>query len=250
MTDGLRAVRNERGSMIACLLLLLGAGGCVSRPPTIAHVHLGHALTGVHVTPNREGYLLVGEKQAQQAYKLAQQAHDSTTIEQLKTDIAGAVQATSSENEFGLKQSVILASNHISFAATSADSSLNVQQAAPVFAKDIARVVERCELITLLGKDVAASKSKDEAVVISEEILKLSKANVEGEDVDSDGKLGTTPTEYGMAQLRGEFDAMIARESPPYHTVDQWYLFNLVRLPSGRWVFDKLGRGGNIDGYK
>jgi hypothetical protein len=33
-------------------------------------------------------------------------------------------------------------------------------------------------------------------------------------------------------------------------TVDQWYLFNLVRLPNGKWVFDKLGRGGNIEGYK
>jgi hypothetical protein len=51
-------------------------------------------------------------------------------------------------------------------------------------------------------------------------------------------------------QLRKELDAMIARENPPYVTVDQWYLFNLVRLPNGRWVFDKFGRGGNIEGYK
>jgi hypothetical protein len=43
---------------------------------------------------------------------------------------------------------------------------------------------------------------------------------------------------------------MIARERPAYRTVDQWYLFNLVRLPNGRWVFDKLARGGNVDGYK
>ena len=43
---------------------------------------------------------------------------------------------------------------------------------------------------------------------------------------------------------------MIGRETPHYVTVPQWYLFNLVRLPNGRWVFDKLGRGGNIDGYK
>lgn len=250
MTAGRRAVRIERHCLIAVTLLLLGAGGCVSRPPTIAHVHLGHALTAVHVTPNREGYLLVGEKQAQLAYKLAQQAGNGSTLAQMQTDIAAAVVATASDQEFGLKQSVILASNHISFAATSADASLNVQRAAPVFAKDIARVVERCELIALLGKDVAASKSKDEATVLTEEILKLSRANVEGEDADGDGKLGSMQSEYGMAQLRGQFDAIIARESPPYHTVDQWYLFNLVRLPNGRWVFDKLGRGGNIDGYK
>ena len=44
---------------IVGLFVLATASGCVTRPPTIAHVHLGHALTGVHVTPNRDGYLLV-----------------------------------------------------------------------------------------------------------------------------------------------------------------------------------------------
>ena len=53
------------------LTSVFGAAGCVSRPPTIAHVHLGHALTGVHVTPNKQGYLLVAEKQFRkiQGYK-------------------------------------------------------------------------------------------------------------------------------------------------------------------------------------
>ncbi len=119
-----------------------------------------------------------------------------------------------------------------------------------MFARDITRVVERCELIALLGKDVVAGKSQEEAAVAVEEIVKLTQANLEGEDSDRDGKLGSMPTEYGVKQLRTEFDVMIAREQPPYRTVDQWYLFNLVRLPSGRWVFDKLNRGGNIDGYK
>ena len=32
---------------------------------TIAHVHIGHALTGVHVTPNHEGYFVQAEKRAQ-----------------------------------------------------------------------------------------------------------------------------------------------------------------------------------------
>ena len=62
--------------------------------------------------------------------------------------------------------------------------------------------------------------------------------------------MGSAPSEYGLLQLRKELEAMIARENPRYVTVPQWYLFNLVRLPNGRWVFDKLGRGGNIDGYK
>ena len=37
----------------AALLTLLVASGCVTRPPTIAHVHVGHALSGVHVTPGQ-----------------------------------------------------------------------------------------------------------------------------------------------------------------------------------------------------
>lgn len=235
---------------IVVLFLLATASGCVTRPPSIAHVHLGHALTGVHVTPNRDGYLLVAQARAKEAYASADQAAAAGTLDQVQAAVAAVLTATSSEDNFGLKQSLVLAANHVSFAATSEDASTNVQGSAPVFAHDIARLIERCELIALLGKDVAAGKSREEADVAVEEIVKLTRANLEGEDADHDGKVGSTPAEFGVAQVRHEFDAMIARENPPYRTVDQWYLFNLVRLPSGRWVFDKLNRGGNIDGYK
>lgn len=233
------------------VMTALAAAGCVTRPPTIAHVHLGHALTAVHVTPNREGYLLVAEARAQEAHMAAGQAADpDAPLEQIKTNIATVVAAVSSEQNFGLKQSLVLAANHVSFAATSDDASANVRAAAPLFTQDISQIVERCELVTLLGKDVEASQSKQEATVLAAEILKLTQANVAGEDTDQDGRTGSAPAEYGVKQLREEFNAMIARENPSYRTVDQWYLFNLVRLPSGRWVFDKLNRGGNIEGYK
>jgi hypothetical protein len=234
-------------ALIAAPVLL---AGCVTRPPSIAHVHLGHALTGVHVTPGRQGYLLVAEKQAEDIVMLAQKAKVSTDLAQIKTAVAAAEKATNSDDEFGLKHSLIMASNHISFAATSTDASQNVQQSAPVFARDTVRVVERCELIGLLGKDVAASSSVEEAQLLAGEIELLAQANLEGEDANKDGVVGAVPAEFGMKQLRAALDGIIARESPPYRTVDQWYLFNLVRLPNGRWVFDKLGRGGNIDGYK
>ena len=232
------------------LFFMLALGGCVSRPPSIAHVHLGHALTGVHVTPNKQGYLLVAEKQAEEVFTLASKAAQGTDLTQLKMEVAAAVNATNSEDEFGLKHSLVMAANHMSFAATSPDASPNVQQSAPRFARDTVRVVERCELIGLLGKDVDASTSVDEARLLAGEIAALAKANLQGEDGDHDGAIGAKPPEFGMKQLRAELDGIIARESPPYRTVDQWFLFNLVKLPNGRWVFDKLGRGGNIDGYK
>ena len=240
----------KRLAALVMVLSLLGAAGCASRPPTIAHVHIGHAITGVHVTPNQEGYLVTAERRGGQAVEFSRIAAGSTDLAVIKQNVAAAVKATDSENDFGVKQAIVMAANHITFAATSDDASVNVQQAAPVFAAHITRVVERCDLIILLGKDVEASTSAKEAAVSVAELGKLTQANVSGDDANGDGVVGSAPSEYGLVQLRKELEAMIARENPRYVTVPQWYLFNLVRLPNGRWVFDKLGRGGNIDGYK
>jgi hypothetical protein len=234
-----------RFGVLGCLA---GLSACIVHPPTIAHVHVGHAVTAVHVTPGHEGYLSVAELRANEAYDAAKSARADADLRQLKVHIAAVVDATDSQDNFGVRQSVTMAANHISFAATSADASANVIGFAPAFATDTAAVVERCNYIDLLGKDVASSASLKEASLLAEEILKLARANVEGNDADDAG--GSASSKYGLVQLRAEVQAMLARETPPYRTVDQWYLFNLVRLPNGRWVFDKLSRGGTIDGYK
>lgn len=234
-----------RFGVLGCLA---GLSACIVHPPTIAHVHIGHAVTAVHVTPGHEGYLSVAELRANEAFDAAKSARADADLRQLKVHIAAVVDATDSKDNFGVRQSVTMAANHISFAATSADASANVTRFAPAFATDTAAVVERCNYIDLLGKDVASSASLKEASLLAEEILKLARANVEGNDPDDAG--GSASSKYGLVQLRAEVQAMLARETPPYRTVDQWYLFNLVRLPNGRWVFDKLGRGGTIDGYK
>jgi hypothetical protein len=237
-------------SLILVAALVAPAAGCVSRPPTIAHVHIGHAVTGVHVTPEQKGYFSQAEERAREIDALARSAAAGNDLVAIKKDIATARTATMSNDSFGLKHALVMSANHITFAATSADASINLQQSAPLFARDIARVVERCELIALLANDVESSTSAGEAAVIAAEISKLAAANLEGEESDGDGKPGSTAAEYGIAQLKSQLDALVARENPPYVAVDQWYLFNLVRLPNGIWVFDKLGRGGNIEGYQ
>jgi hypothetical protein len=230
-------------------LLILAASGCIStRPPTIAHVHIGHAVTAVAVTPGQKGYLLEAEDRAQKAYDLANKAMTDTSLADIKKDVDAVNQATNSEDDFGLKHSLMMASNHITFAATSEDASQNVRQSAPMFAQHITRVVERCDEIGLLDKDVTASSTLTEAVSLTSEIRSLTQQNINGEDARGTGVIGGTPEEYGMKQLSKELQDMIARENPPYRTVDQYYLFNLVRLPNGRWIFDKLERGGNGNG--
>jgi hypothetical protein len=235
----------------ATLAMAALVSGCVTaRPPSIAHVHIGHALTGVHITPGHKGYVLVAEQRADESLAASRTAAGAANLADLKAAIAASVKAADDDDNFGLKQSIILAANHISFAATSADASANVIAFAPVFKSDIAAVVARCNYIDLLAKDVAASSSMKEALASTREIVKAAEANVSGDDSKGAGVKGSVPADYGVAQLRDELVAMITRENPPYRTVDQWYLFNLVRLPNGLWVFDKLGRGGNIDGYK
>jgi hypothetical protein len=225
--------------------------GCVTaRPPTIAHVHIGHAITGVHITPGHKGYVLVAEQRADETLAAATTAAQAADLSSLKAAVAVALAANDNEDGFGVKQSIILAANHISFAATSADASANVIAFAPEFKTHIAPVVARCDYIGLIGKDVAASTSLKEATALAHEIQRAALANVEGENSSGTGVRGAVPADYGVAQLRRDLVDMIQRENPPYRTVDEWYLFNLVRLPNGLWVFDKLGRGGNIDGYK
>lgn len=237
-------------ALLAIASLLPFAAGCVSRPPTVAHVHIGHAITGVHVTPNKEGYLVSAERRAQEAADHASRAATSQDLAQIKREAALAEHATNSKDDFGVRESIVMAVNHVTFAATSDDATLNVQKAAPQLAADSTRLVERCDLISLLSKDVQSSNSVKEALVSAGEIAKLTQANVAGDDSNGDGVVGSAPSEYGLKQLRKELEAIVAREKPPYVTVDRWYLFNLVRLPNGKWVFDKLGRGGNIEGYK
>ena len=234
-----------------CVIVVMAAGSaCVTRAPTIAHVHIGHAITGVHVTPGHKGYIQIAEERAGETLADARAAAGAADLAQLKSQVALAVNANDNLENFGVKQSLVMAANHISFAATSSDASANVIRFAQDFKNDIAAVIGRCDYIDLLGKDVAASSSTKEAALLVQEIVKAAAANVDGDDSGGRGVKGSIPADFGMRQLRAELQAMIAREDPPYRTVDDWYLFNLVRLPNGLWVFDKLSRGGNIDGYK
>jgi hypothetical protein len=241
---------HQASKLLIVLIILAANSACVTRPPTIAHVHIGHALTGVHVTPGHKGYLLLAEQRADQTLAAAQAAARSQTLAEIQNQIAIAVHANDSEEDFGVKQSLLMAANHIAFAATSADASDNVVSFAPVFKANTAPVIARCDYIDLLGSDVARTKSADEAAVLVKEIVIAARDNVEGSEATGTAVRGAVPAGFGMAQLRDQLQSMIARERPAYRTVDEWYLFNLVRLPNGRWVFDKLSRGGNIDGYK
>ena len=85
------------------LLTLLVASGCVTRPPTIAHVHVGHALSGVHVTPGQAGYLLVAEERAAAVRELSQKAAVATSLPQIKAGKLRALAISSDKRVPGVE---------------------------------------------------------------------------------------------------------------------------------------------------
>ena len=238
------------GMLMVLLIPLITLPGCAHHEPTIAHVHVGHALTGAHDTPGKDGYLVIAEKRADEALSHSESARKQHDIESIKADIAKVVHASDSEEDYGVKQAIQASADHLAFAASSADVSENIAIGSKSYIQHIKPVLERCELIAILGSDVAASSSREEVMALSAEITKLVPANIDGDDSDGDGLYGSSPDEYGIKQLREELEALIDREDPAYETVDRWYLFNLIQLPGGEWIYRKWFQSGGSGSYK
>lgn len=236
--------------IIPALLLL---SGCVSQSPTIAHTHIGHAMDGWADAPNQDGLFVTAENAAQAAVRVAEAAANAQGLTRIKHNINQIFShtnpyyhgsATSDEKkQYGVKNALAEAARHVIFAADSPDASANVRSSAQQFSDNSNYVLNRCDLITLLGDEILNSSSAEEASILSGELLKLTRANLDGDDSDGDGIIGSTPEEYGLKQLRAELLAIIDREGPSYSTVDAWYLFNLVRLSSGEWIFKERRSG-------
>ena len=233
--------------LLVVLLPFIAMSGCAHQEPTIAHVHVGHALTGAVDTPDKVGYFSIAEKRADEALSHSESAGKQHNIESIKADIGRAVHASNSKEDYGVKQAIQASADHIAFAASSADASENIRISSRSYLQHIKPVLERCELITVLGADIAASSSKEEVIALTTEITKLAHANVDGDDSDSLHGAGTD--NYGIKQLREELNAIIDHEDPAYETVDQWYLLNLIRLPSGEWTYPKWFDSGGSGGY-
>lgn len=226
------------------LIAIFASTGCAYKAPTIAHIHLGHTITGVEGTPNDVGFLVIAEQAADTALDHANQAlTDDQSLPEVKEHIATVNQFTNVDTELALTHTLDHAMDHIRFAAESEDASENVRNSVPELETVAEGIFYRSNLIKLYSQDLAASESPEDARVVAEQVRQLTYANVNGEDIDDDGKIGSQPREFGMVQIKGEIDAMIAREDPPYVTVDRWYLFNLIRLPGGRWIFRRPGSG-------
>lgn len=241
-----------------CILLFLSLyiSSCASvvrkDAPTIAHVHIGHAITAWNETPGRQGLLVVAELAAVTADTNSQlmlksaRDGDVDRAKQFLRQIAIAIDPQTydpngQDNGFGVRRGTAEAMTHLKLSAGVLDATSNVRRTVSqtnVYAQDI---LDRADELTTYLDVGLQSNDAVELEIIAEEVALLVRAIAGGPEY---------PDIYGLYNLRKDIEDMIARENPPYETVDSYFLFNLVRLPDGQWGFgSRRGRGAAGVGY-
>ena len=236
--------------LVQLILLTLAAcalSGCYSVVrPTIAHVHIGHTTAGWTDTPEKAGLLSVAEREADIAAENARKAFQAgRNADELKRYAGYVLHAMDPSLDtggpgtgYGFVRAMEGATDHIRFAADSADASKNVKD-------------------SILGLESAASRIRQGAkvnVAICEEIRRTSKPEdlvSLAEELRSQSDTIVRDTRAWRAQLQ----EVIARENPPFSRIERRYLFGLIRLPNGLWQWhpdvDKASnQGQGTSGYK
>lgn len=239
---------------------LLGCAGAGSmfvfeELPSIAHVHIGHAITGWKEAPAKKGLFAVAEDYAGeslvQAQALEAEADELAAAQKNAGELLRTLEPTlvdADSEDYGFKDAFTQAIDHLTFAAQSDDATENVIASVEQIESYSFAVVERTDLIIAMTQAVIDAESLMEVSVMAEEILRQVEVNVQG---GSEG-------EVGIRQIRMSINEMLDREEPPYQPVAEKYLFGLIRLPDGKWMFswlldpfgeDEEGGDGGGGGY-
>ncbi len=242
-----------RGVLLLSLIGLVGCGvpGVTREQPTIAHIHIGHAITGWPATPSEQGLLVVAELasiKAQTSSELLLKSARSGNLAEAKKHLNAVAQAVDPQfftegesNLYGLRRGTAEAMTHLTLASEVSDASANVQRTVAKTTVRAAEILDRTDELTAYIDAGLRSDDIETLEIIAEEIALVMK------DIAGDTN---NRQNYGLFELREDIEAMVAREDPAYKTVDEFYLFSLVKLPDGQWGFaGRRGRGAAGAGY-
>ena len=230
----------------------LSAAGCVTEiPPTIAHTHIGHAVTGWHDTPGQDGLLITAAREAAIGYDHAGFALEAAaTPDQLREHVRHVLHAYAPERTtpgpglgYGLCKALDGALDHLEFAAESDDATANVRNSVEEIRANSQALREKCALVPELAVEIRAIESEVDALVLTEELRKITDEVMNGSDVNGNGVVGDDTAEYGIATIRRDIDQMTAHEQPLYSPVATRWLFSLIRLDDGTWTFRRGAAG-------
>ncbi len=230
---------------IFCLLVTTGCGSAIQKKsPAISHVHIGHTLNGWVTTPGKKGLLVTAEQEAKIALDQALQANNSSSLAQKKKYMSNALhaldpnmKATGPGRGYGLIRAVTESIAHIQYAASSDDASVNIKKTAPTIVNKARNIATSSNQLKVFAQAATNSSSINEFSALNNEFLKSAK------QINGDGSAGS----YSLMQFKKDILAMVKKEKPAYTTVDSYYLFNLIRLPSGKWAFSSKDKSDDSD---
>ncbi|WP_418316233.1 hypothetical protein [Piscinibacter sakaiensis] len=232
------------------IVLLLAAtflSGCYTVVrPTIAHVHLGHTLSGWVDTPERIGLLEVAEREAAVAAEQAAKAHQSgRNPAELKRHVDGVLHALDPKlvsqgpgTGYGLIRAIEGGTDHLKFAADSPDASKNLKDSVLGLESTASKVRQGARVGVAICQEIRASNKPEDLVSLAEEL-----------------KTQTASLVRDTKGWRSQIEEMVGRENPPFSQIERRYLFGLIRLPNGLWQWhpdvDKAGSQGiGTSGYR
>ena len=174
--------------------------------PSMAHVHIGHVMTGWKDTPENGGLLPTAIAEAKVAAQHAGfAANKLADLAWMKTHIGHVLHAVDPSVEpkgpglgYGVIKAAGGAAKHVGFAAKSEGASKNVKTHAVHVDTSAKNVVTWGKLIVRLGKKVKAAKTADQAAPMVKKIEQLAARLVAGEDVNGDGKVTWHASEGGL----------------------------------------------------
>ena len=228
------------------IAVLLTLNGCAKTLPLVSHAHVGHALTTWHDTPEQVGLYASARNEADEALEIAYDHLDvkdvqrqQKAIEQIAYILNPDIIALD-DPEFGKRYGVIRALegtlDHIEYAATSEDASLNFLSSINDITKNAESVINQFKLI--FEKSRQNINSTNPGSVISQLYFELKYAV--GGKIEND-----LVTIYGMRNFTDDFNAMLKREKDPrYEPLSRKYVLGLIRLPNGHWGY-RLRSGTN-----
>lgn len=225
---------------LSALLTICGLAGCSTQQPLISHAHVGHALTTWHDTPDRQGLVAVAAADLEVAEREARSACADPRGPTTRRHAANLLNALVPEahpdgpgSGYGALRAVMGTVEHLEFAATSADASLNLVAAIADLSVQGEAIHARLEVATELAQTLLQA-SAQESPQLCRQLLNAVHVALHG-----DGSPGERSAQtIGFRALYRNLLETLERETDPaYEPVPRRYVLGLVRLPTGEWRY-------------
>lgn len=227
--------------ILLSLLAILTLCGCTTQLPLVSHAHVGHALTNWHDTPGQQGLMTVAAADLKVAERAASQAcanpqpHAATPyVRDVINALVPEAQPEGPASGYGAVRALMATIEHLEYAATSDDASLNLVAAVARLSVHGESVHARLEVATDLAQNLLTASPTDWPGYCDQLVRELRVAIHGG--VAGPGT-GGFPS-IGFDELHNGLIATLEREKDPVYTpVPRRYVLGLVRMPSGAWQY-------------